>query len=231
MCPSKSQRSFKRPQKRDTYTADCLLGRQCPRSHPLSYSSWPQRSQPRPRPTPCGNRSRSCGLAARAKLTDADPPHWWCHKNRDWFTTWLVVDQLIPEQKDCLLSRLVTTFDPSDGSYHNAKGVEIDVVDFGAWMASPSSTLPFTKARPSTLSPDRVPREGARLQARGRSARRSLRLAHGSDHHTAPTVLRPSAGARRAHVEEQRRRQGPPDRALARRADDPHVPQHAFPSR
>ena len=71
------------------------------------------------------------GSQLRAKLTDADPPHWWCHKNHDWFTTWLVVDQLIPEQKDCLLSRLVTTFDPSDRSYHNAKGVEIDVVDFG----------------------------------------------------------------------------------------------------
>ena len=40
--------------------------------------------------------------------------------------------QLIPEQKDCLLSRLSLSYNASTATYSNAKGVELDTnVDFG----------------------------------------------------------------------------------------------------
>lgn len=44
--------------------------------------------------------------------------------------TWLNLEQLIPEQKDCLLSRLALRYD--NGTFYNAKGVDVNSnVDFG----------------------------------------------------------------------------------------------------
>lgn len=71
------------------------------------------------------------GSVLKAKLHNAPQPHFWCERNADWFPTWLIIDQLLPEQKDCLLTRLVTSFNATDATYHNAPGTEIDVVDFG----------------------------------------------------------------------------------------------------
>jgi len=72
------------------------------------------------------------GSVFKAKLDGADAPHFWCKKNADWFVTWLNLEQLIPEQKDCLLSRLALNYDEKSDTLYNAKGVMLDTnVDFG----------------------------------------------------------------------------------------------------
>ena len=49
-----------------------------------------------------------------------------------WFVTWLNVGELLPEQKDCLLWRLMPTYNATDATYHDRAGVELDTnVDFG----------------------------------------------------------------------------------------------------
>ncbi|KAL1522707.1 hypothetical protein AB1Y20_017682 [Prymnesium parvum] len=73
------------------------------------------------------------GSVFRARLTGtARPPHLWCERSSDWFVTWVSLAQLVPEQKDCLLARLLPHFNATDQTYHNALGVELDTnVDFG----------------------------------------------------------------------------------------------------
>ena len=73
------------------------------------------------------------GSVFRARLNGtAKPPHIWCSRSSGWFTTWLNIEQLIPEQKDCLLARLLPYFNANTSTYHDAEGVELDTnVDFG----------------------------------------------------------------------------------------------------
>jgi len=68
----------------------------------------------------------------RMKLHDAPAPSLTCKKDADWFTAWLSVEELLPTNKNCLLERLLLSFDEHTGLYHNAPGVTIDSnVDFG----------------------------------------------------------------------------------------------------
>merc|ERR1711907_223350 len=86
------------------------------------------------------------GSVFRAKLQDADAPHAWCSKTSDWFVTWLNLIELIPEQKDCLLSRLSLSYDAGTGIYSNAKGVTLDTnVDFGG-VGGVAYVDPMTKS-------------------------------------------------------------------------------------
>jgi len=72
------------------------------------------------------------GSVIRAKLDGAYAPHFWCSSSSDWFNTWLNLAQLVPEQKDCLLSRMDLKYDSVTGEFSNAKGVLLDSnVDFG----------------------------------------------------------------------------------------------------
>ena len=73
------------------------------------------------------------GSQIRAKLHGSSPPHFWCKKTEDsWFNPWLNVVEVLPEQKDCLMSRIALNYDSSAGTYSNAPGVELDTnVDFG----------------------------------------------------------------------------------------------------
>jgi len=72
------------------------------------------------------------GSVFRVKLHGAPEPHFFCSKTSDWFTTWVNAEQLIPEQKDCLLARVHQYFDAANATYHDAPGVTLDTnVDFG----------------------------------------------------------------------------------------------------
>ena len=73
------------------------------------------------------------GSVFRARLHHtAKEPHVWCWRDSDWFVTWLNVGELLPEQKDCLLWRLMPTYNATDATYHDRAGVELDTnVDFG----------------------------------------------------------------------------------------------------
>ena len=72
------------------------------------------------------------GSVFKAKLKDGPAPHIWCETSSDWYTTWLNFVQLVPEQKDCLLSRLKLTYNTTTKVFNNAKGVTLDTnVDWG----------------------------------------------------------------------------------------------------
>lgn len=73
------------------------------------------------------------GSVFRIKLTDAVAPHSWCQKTTsDYFVTWVNVEELLPLQKDCTLSRLKLYYNATQKTYHDAKGVSVDSnVDFG----------------------------------------------------------------------------------------------------
>merc|ERR1711865_1007738 len=72
------------------------------------------------------------GSVFKAKLDGAEAPHFWCSTHSDWFVTWLNLEELVPEQKDCLLSRMDLDYNAETKAFSNAKGVELDTnVDFG----------------------------------------------------------------------------------------------------
>jgi len=73
------------------------------------------------------------GSVFRVKLDGAAAPHVWCEKeSKDFFITWLNVEELVPLQKDCTLSRLMPYYNATTRTYHDAPGVTLDTnVDMG----------------------------------------------------------------------------------------------------
>jgi len=74
------------------------------------------------------------GSRLQAQLHDGPQPHFWCEKDSDgeWVQLWLSLEQVVPEQKDCLLDRLQLYFNETTGNYSDAHGVTLDSnVDFG----------------------------------------------------------------------------------------------------
>ena len=74
------------------------------------------------------------GASFKARLNDAKEPHWICKTNskNKWFTIWLSLHQLLPENIDCFFHNIVLQYDKSTKQYQNAKNVDIDgSVDWG----------------------------------------------------------------------------------------------------
>ena len=73
------------------------------------------------------------GSVFRIKLDGAQAPQIWCEKSsKDYFVTWVSVEELVPLQKDCTLSRLMPYYNASARTYHDAPGVLLDTnVDMG----------------------------------------------------------------------------------------------------
>ena len=75
------------------------------------------------------------GSRLQAQLHDSVEPHFWCEKSSggEWLQLWLSLEQVAPEQKDCLMSRIALTYNSSTGNYSDAQGVTLDTnVDFGS---------------------------------------------------------------------------------------------------
>ena len=74
------------------------------------------------------------GSSFNARLNNAVEPHWICKtdsKNK-WFSIWLSLHQLLPENIDCFFHNIVLQYNTSTKQYHNAMGVDIDgSVDWG----------------------------------------------------------------------------------------------------
>ena len=74
------------------------------------------------------------GSSFNARLNNAVEPHWRCKtdsKNK-WFSIWLSLHQLLPENIDCFFHNIVLQYNTSTKQYHNAMGVDIDgSVDWG----------------------------------------------------------------------------------------------------
>jgi len=73
------------------------------------------------------------GSAMEARLTGASMPHFWCQTDShgEWVKAWLNPVDLLPEEKDCLVARLVLTYNATDDSYANLPGVELRASGFG----------------------------------------------------------------------------------------------------
>jgi len=74
------------------------------------------------------------GSRLQAQLNHSVEPHFWCEKQTKGkpVQLWLALTELVPEQKDCLMSRIALTFNASTGNYTDAPGVLLDTnVDFG----------------------------------------------------------------------------------------------------
>lgn len=74
------------------------------------------------------------GSQMKAILANSKPPHFWCESSSSgkWLQLWVSVLQVLPTNKDCLMSRIATTFDAATNTYSDAPGVTLDTnVDFG----------------------------------------------------------------------------------------------------
>ena len=86
------------------------------------------------RPPPVILLNGLAGSSFNARLNNAVEPHWICKtdsKNK-WFSIWLSLHQLLPENIDCFFHNIVLQYNTTTKQYHNAMGVDIDgSVDWG----------------------------------------------------------------------------------------------------
>jgi len=47
------------------------------------------------------------GNQIEAKLDKPSSPHFWCEKQHDWFTLWLEVTELLPEEVYCFADNIM----------------------------------------------------------------------------------------------------------------------------
>ena len=69
------------------------------------------------------------GSALEAKLKKHKGPHWYCTSNADWFRLWFSSKELFVQ--DCWVSNMDMRFDEGSGTFQDAQGTTVRVMDFG----------------------------------------------------------------------------------------------------
>ncbi|KAJ5076293.1 group xv phospholipase a2 [Anaeramoeba ignava] len=86
------------------------------------------------------------GSRIEAKLENFDSNHWFCKENKDWFSTWLNIEVLVPEIIECFNEYFSFEYDPETRYSYDKKGASTRPITGSKGLENLDPTLSFIEA-------------------------------------------------------------------------------------